>query len=201
MPYNAIDWVVSSASWTQFVPETFPAGTGAVSSMTLPRSIATGVTGGPTNLRFVVAAPEFSDEWTCIRVVGSTHFQLDVPAVGFTWKAILDARIEILDSDPPTGIPLVPILGFDMTDPIDANRSFMDHKSQMFFRDATWTDIAIHQAPYSGRFDWDVKVKRKLDSSEVVAMIIQWSNLEGSVSQTPDLRVIHRIRMLASFNE
>lgn len=202
MPRNATDWVVSPESWTPAQNwDAFPADTGSASSLTLPKSLATAVP-APTlgGLRKRVSAPEIADEWTCVRVIGESHFMLDVPVTGATWKAILDVRIEILDTEPLTGVPLLPLLGFDLTEPVDANRSFMDHKSWTAYRDSTWTDIAIHQKPYAGTFSWDIRVKRRLLAHQTVGMVTQWTVAQGAVATVPTLQIAHRIRILASFD-
>lgn len=204
MPHNAIDWVVSKESWTLGTQtwDNISADSGVVSALTLPKSVAAVAAAVlPADIRQQVAAPESSDEWTCLRVVGDTHWMLDIPATGTTWKAVFDVRIEVLDTEPLSGLPLFPAAGFDLSDPIDANRSFMDHKSWIAYRDSTWTDIAINQAPYGGSFHWDIGVKRKIAPSQAICMTVQWTQAEGAALLIPDLRMMNRIRILAGFND
>jgi len=199
MPQRDEDWIVSDESWKRSLApswDNLPIDSVAVASLTVPKSVAVGA-GVASEARIAIAALEGADEWVCERIIGTFHYQLLVGSTLTTWGSILDLRFEVLDSEPGTGVPVVP-LPVDLTDPLWANRSFMGHYSRVMYQDSTWTDIAVHQAPYSGHFDIDIRVKRKVMSTQVIGMIVAWSSNDGIAVVSPRIQYVPRLRLYGS---
>ncbi len=195
MPMNVLDWIVSEESWDRSQAggwEEILANTGSITALTQPRS--TGL--AAADPREATATLEMADEWTLERIRGRLHHLLLVGSTLTTWKGIYEAWFEVIDLDPGTGAPF-PQANLDMTDCKWANRSILAHYSQTHYQDSTWTDIAVHQAPYTGVFEVDVKVKRKLKSSQGIGLFEQWTSDTAAVNM-PRMAVCSRLRLLGS---
>ncbi len=199
MPRIAQDWMITDDGWRRSAGASWPTLTidfGTVMPLTLPKSVASVPDAAVVaDVRKQVAGLEVQDEWVCERVRGSTYFTLDVTSTLKKWHATFDARIQVMDVDIENGSPLA---SYDLTDALAANTSWMDHKTWVAFQDSTWTDIAINQSPYSGSFDWDIKVKRKVSAEQAVCMTLNWSSDTGVDPDPPKLRWLNRIRVLGS---
>ncbi len=196
MPMRETDWIVSRESWTYSEAggyDVLVINTGSVLSLTSPRAV------GVDSVRphQVAATLEVADEWTLERIRGRIHYQLLVPGTLTSWRAIYDAWLIVLDADPATGLPFTAV-NLDMTNNIWANRSILWHGSALFQQDSTWTDIAINQTPYSGTFEVDVKSKRRVNSSQVVGLVQQWTADNAADTDPPDLESVNRLRILGS---
>ncbi len=199
MPKIASDWMITEEGWRRSAGAAWPnlsIDFGAVLSLTLPKSVASAPSAGlPADIRQQVGGLEVQDEWVCERVIGTTDFMVDVTSTFLSWHAVFDARIQVMEADPFTGGPLGT---YDLTDAVEANMTLMDHKTWVARMDTTWTDIAIHQSPYQGQFQWDIKVKRKISAQEVVGMTLNWSSDTGADNDPPRIRWLNRIRVLGS---
>ncbi len=187
------DWIVSDESWRRSQAGGFDSltvNTGIVAALTSPKAVAVAA----ASPREAVAAIEVADEWMFERCVGKIHFQLLLPNTVTSWSAVFDVFLEVLDADPFTGVPLYPA-GSDSTDAVYANRSWIHHDSWIAHQDAMWSDPAVNKTPYSGTFDIDTKVKRKVLDSQVIALILQWTSDTSADPDAPRLEYLPRLRI------
>jgi len=175
------DWVLTGNVWTEFDDNV-----AINSAVMLPLTQQ-----GPMVDPLMRAVPQV--EQSVVAVRGQIFLWPDAPIPANT-RGSLDARISVKEGD-AVGVPQVPT-GYDLTAPAWADEQFLWHRTHWFVSGGTWLEPEKRQVMKD--FDVNVKVRRRLEANQLLALTMQWSQTAQG-DPTVSLRYLVRLRTLVKY--
>ena len=184
-----LDWIVSDAGWSPGVVQVSP-GTALLGPLSSSNAQQLHLI-NPTLLR--PDAPETSADMVVERIRGHIHWLFPEATPEQTSEQFVDLSIEVLDAD-LDGLPLIPG-DYDLSVAWTANRALMWHESAYHVNlTSFWADRPGYGV--FGRFDVDIKCKRRIENNQVLSLVV---DNDVNISSSERFSFISRLRTLVSY--